>query len=158
MLGLLFPRFVGTAPATTTMSLGAALVPESSWSDKIQIALPERQHATTPTEMIVHVPAGQKLQRSRPWDGKLFVPPWQDQRGPVPNDYMIASQRNYLPVHAGWISAQQGGSIYTLQGEVSEEEQIRKVRNWTIISSVVSAAAVGITAVIAVLEYRKRNR
>jgi hypothetical protein len=164
-------RYVGTAPGTTTVSMGAAapyppypppdggpgvppyptqawLVPEPSKDDRVRIALPPNQHVTTPTEMIITKPNAQATM------------------GPVPNDRSLGVRYGYQPVHKGWIHTKKG-DIYTLQGGAQQvkiqgalgaDGGMSSSEKWAIFASVMSGLALAATATVSILSYMDRKK
>lgn len=171
-------RYVGTAPGTTTMRLGGrdgrgrptSLPPggqaarerrglagppvppgpfyyatqarqtQARWepdpnTDNVKISVPPNQWVTGPMTMKISMPAAQRAM------------------GPVPNDGQLATTRNYLPVHKGWIEPSTGETIYTLQGGLGAESG-SNVEKWAITASVISAVALATTTVLAIMRYR----
>ncbi len=140
-------RWVGTAPGTTTLGQPApgaifptqAVLEPSPNSDMIRIALPPNQWATGPVEMLVNVPAHEKIM------------------GPVPTDLQAQQARMpYMPVHRSWIANAKGPNIYHLQGAggalgVSSDSAVK----WSIAASMISAVALVTSTVIAVARYKK---
>ena len=164
-------RYVGVAPGTTSMAFGATadyppypppgggpgvppyptqawLVPTPANEDRVVIAVPPNQMVTGNETLIVSVPNAQKTM------------------GPAPTDYDLAINQNYQPHHKGWINSKEG-FVYNLQGEFGQkmhfkgglgQEAMSSGTKWAIAASVVSALAIGTTAVIAILEYKRRRR
>ncbi|KKM99760.1 hypothetical protein LCGC14_1144700 [marine sediment metagenome] len=129
------PRYVGTAPGTTTLTYqshansrhkvngfyGAAGGKYPTWPPPgggpgvppypTQAWLvPE---ASNIDRVRIALPSNQSVSGMR--EMIIDVPAAQKTMGPVPNDRQIATMRNFQPVQKGWIDTN-AGKIFTLQG------------------------------------------
>jgi len=86
---------------------------------------------------------------------KISVPSATAAMGPVPNDGQLAQTRpGYLPIHRGWIGTH-GDPIFTLQGGQGLGQGLSTAEKWAIAASIMSATALVVTTVIAVLRFKK---
>ncbi len=159
------PRYVGVAPGTTTMSLGAHEVqpagvipvpihqapfpaptgdyyPRIPWLTKAMwVANPNIDNI----QMLL--PPNQWV--TGPLDRGIDVPAGLRTMGPHPTDLQISAMRPYLPVHRGMIN--------TEQGKIAHLGQLSTGERWAIFASVISSFALATTAFIAYAGYRSRK-